>query len=132
MDALPVSLDSLIVLISDDTQAIIGERSILVCMTSQQEEKRVISWELDGQTLTNSSRVVITEEEVVHEERNFTQSFLQICNVNITDVGIYTCIVSDTNQLSVNYSTQLTSHSKCFTGFYLEILVWGRSYEICA
>ncbi len=60
----------------------------------------------DGRAVMNSSLVSISEENILHGERVFRQSFLQICSVGLPDSGAYTCIVSN-GLLSMNASSDL-------------------------
>ena len=54
-----------------------------------------ISWSLNGQTVQNSTLVTINEVEVVRDSRTFKQSFLQLCNLALSDAGDYTCEVTN-------------------------------------
>ena len=101
-------------IISNDTHTTAGETAILVCVTQQQTSGQ-ITWTHNGQPVTNSTLVSITEEDVLVGGRTFTQSFLQICSVANTDAGDYVCVVTN-GQTSVNSSTQLTVTGKITVG----------------
>ena len=97
------------VVISDHSSVSKGEAALLACVGQGFPTLSVI-WMHNGQTINS-----ITEEDVTQGGRLFTQSFLQICSVEMADAGEYTCIVSN-GEVSVNSSTQLT-----VTGEYLSM-----------
>ena len=70
-----------------------------------------ITWSRDEQTLSNSSLVSISEEEVVQEGRILRQSTLQISDIREADGGVYICNVSN-SETSANSSTKLTVSCK--------------------
>ncbi len=98
--------------ISNGTTVASEETTIMVCVT-QQQANGLITWTRNGQAISNSSLVSITEEDVVVGGRVFTQSFLQICSVELANAGDYTCIASN-GTTSVNSTTQLTVTGKYF------------------
>lgn len=49
----------------------------------------------NGQQLTNSSLVTLTEESTSYIGLNFKQSYLQLCSVDLADSGSYTCVIGD-------------------------------------
>lgn len=68
----------------------------------------------DGETVVNTSKIFITEEEIVEGGEDgllFRQSTLQICDARIRDSGNYICVVSNGVD-SVNASTQLALSGK--------------------
>ena len=62
-----------------------------------------IVWRKNGVQLTNGSFNRVLIYDVTFEQRNhsFTQSILELCPVNIEDIGDYDCHAST----SMNYST---------------------------
>ena len=95
-----------LVIISNHTSLSVGETALLACVGYGLPSVE-ISWMRGGQTISNSSLISISEEDVVQGERLFKQSFLQICSVEMADAGAYTCVVSNGESL-VNSSTQLS------------------------
>ena len=94
------------VVISDDTSLIVGDTAFLVCVGYGQPYVE-ISWTLNGEVVTNDSLVTIYEEEVSQGGRLFKQSFLELCSLEVSDSGVYTCTVSN-NETAVNATTQLS------------------------
>ena len=91
-----------LVIISNDTLLFAGETALLGCV-GYGLPSVLITWLRDGRSISNSSLVSISEEDVVQGDRMFKQSFLQICNIAMADAGVYTCIVSN-SETSVNSS----------------------------
>ena len=83
-----------VVAISNSSSLVEGETALLVCVGYSRIDVE-ISWSLNGQTLQNSSLVTIYEEEVVRSSRTFKQSFLQLCSLELSDAGDYTCEVTN-------------------------------------
>ena len=95
-----------LVVISNDTSVDEGEAVSLTCVgygTPYIE----IQWIRNGETLSNTSVISIHEEEIMLGNWIFTQSFLQLCSLALTDSGSYTCVVSN-GIISVNSSVDLT------------------------
>ena len=80
--------------LSNNTSLVEGETALLVCVGYSRIDVE-ISWSLNGQTVQNSSLVTIYEEEVVRGSRTFTKSFLQLCSMELSDAGDYTCEVTN-------------------------------------
>lgn len=93
-----------IVLLSDDMRVIIGDTTVLLCMTFEQMDQD-ITWLHNGDNVTNTSLVTVTGSDFVQDGVVFRQSFLRICNTSMSDTGLYTCIASN----NVNASTQITA-----------------------
>ena len=66
-----------------------------------------ITWSRDGQIISNSSLVSIYEEDLAQGGRVFKQSFLQLCSLQMSDSGVYTCSVSN-GLSSVNSTVELS------------------------
>ena len=62
---------------------------------------------LRGAEVANSSRIVYIEEDIMESNIRFTASYLQLCSVELSDVGRYTCVVSGQN-LTYSASTELS------------------------
>ena len=87
-----------------------GDTAFLVCVGYGQPNVE-ISWTLNGEVVTNDSLVTIYEEEVSQGGRLFKQSFLELCSLELSDSGIYTCTVSN-NQSVANATTQLSVYGE--------------------
>lgn len=83
-----------------------GETATLTCV-GYGRPTADITWVRDGQTISNSSLISISEQELIQNGLLFKQSFLQLCSVRISDAGMYTCVVSD-GRTSVNASTRFS------------------------
>ena len=94
-----------LVMISSHTSATEGETALLACIGYGLPDVEV-TWLHNGGIIVNSSLSYVSEEDVVQERRLLRQSFLQICDVEVTNAGVYTCIVSNA-EISVNSSTEL-------------------------
>ena len=77
-----------------------------------------ITWSRDGQIISNSSLVSIYEEDLAQGGRVFKQSFLQLCSLQMSDSGVYTCSVSN-GMSSVNSTVDLS-----VVGKPLHLLLW--------
>ena len=91
-------------LLSDDMRVIIGDTTVLLCMTFEQGGQD-ITWAHNGENVTNTSLMTITGSDFVQDGVVFRQSFLRICNTSTNNSGLYTCIASS----NVNASTQITT-----------------------
>ncbi len=93
-------------MISNDTFALVGNSALLACVGFGVPSVE-ITWSLNGASIMNSSIVTISEEEITGGGKVFKQSFLELCNLSISDSGVYTCSVS--NGLTMTkYTTQLS------------------------
>ena len=92
--------------ISSDTSVGEGQTAILACV-GYSEPNVEVTWWRNGRLVTNSDLISTSQFIVSHQGRNFTTSFLQICGVGNSDVGEYTCMVSN-SIMSVTASVQLT------------------------
>ena len=55
-----------------------------------------ITWSMDGEALSNSSRIIFHNDLVTINEVIFVRSILELCNVAVTDEGIYSCDLRNT------------------------------------
>ena len=98
-------------MISNHTKLTEGETALLTCVgygTPYIE----ITWRFNDEIVMNSSRVTITSEEYLLEDREvLRQSTLQICDTGMMNSGNYTCIASGGLQ-SDNATTQLILSGK--------------------
>ena len=92
--------------ISNDTSTGVGETTLLVCVGFGQPDVN-ITWSRDGQVISNSSLVSIYEEDLALGDRQFKQSFLQLCGLEESDSGTYICTVNN-GMSSINSSTELS------------------------
>ena len=105
--------------ISNSTIAEAGETVVLVCVGIGNPS---ITWSKDGQVLYNTSTLSIYEEDLLQGGRLFKQSFLQLCSLQPSDSGNYTCSVSndfssDSSSIDLTVtgkSVMDTSHSSVF------------------
>ncbi len=100
-----------LVVISNDTSARVGNSALLACVGFGVPSVE-ITWSLNGISIMNSSIVTISEEEFTRGEMVFKQSFLELCNLSISDSGVYTCSVSN-GLTMVNETTQLSVAGNC-------------------
>ena len=89
-----------------------GDTAFLVCVGYGQPSVE-ISWTLNGEVVMNGSLVTIYEEEVSRGGRLFKQLFLELCSLELSDSGIYTCTVSN-GQTVANATTQLSVYGEYY------------------
>ena len=80
--------------ISSSVRVSQGETAILSCVGYGRPNAE-ITWMQNGQTVTNSSFLFISEQEFIQDGLLLKQSFLQICSARISDTGVYTCNVTN-------------------------------------
>ena len=93
-------------IISNDTSVDAGESAVLICVGYGQPNVD-ITWSRDGQVISNSYLVSVYEEDLAQGGRVFKQSFLQLCSLQMSDSGVYTCSVSN-GLSSVNSTVELS------------------------
>lgn len=99
-------------IISNDTFLTERETALLACVGYGVPYVE-ISWvSSSGHPIMNSSLVSVSEEDVLYGGQLFRQSFLQICSVDVTDSGMFTCIVRN-GITSVNASLELGVSGMC-------------------
>ena len=89
--------------ISDDISLTIGESVLLTCVGYGQPYV-LITWDRNEERLMNDTNVIISEQDFTQRGRLLRQSALSLCNLEISDAGIYTCTVSN-GQASINASS---------------------------
>ena len=72
-----------------------GLFAILVCIGYGSEAVLSMSWNRGDQTISNGTYETIYEEWIEVEGRTYLQSFLQLCNVQLTKADNYICVVTD-------------------------------------
>ena len=92
--------------ISNDTSLSEGDTALLACVGYAQSGVE-ITWSLGGETVMNDSLVTIYEEDIVEGGRVYKQSFLQLCSLQVSDAGDYTCFVRNSGN-SANATTRLS------------------------
>lgn len=95
----------------NDTTLFEGDSALLACV-GYSHFGFDITWTYNGETLMNSSGVDIIEENILRGERQFRQSILRLCGLEVADSGDYTCIISN-NQISTGDTIQLTVLGWC-------------------
>ena len=100
--------------ISSDTTLSEGETTILACVGYGQLGVQV-EWTRNGQPVTNTSLISAYQIDIVQHGLTFSQAFLQLCNVEMSDSGNYTCTVSS-GPVSFTSTVQVTVVGKCLTG----------------
>ena len=97
-------------MISNDTSLTVGETALLICVGYGQPYLE-ITWSTNGEIIMNSSLVTIHEVDTTQGGRSYRQSSLDICSLEVSDTGSYTCAIS--NGLStINASTSLSVSRK--------------------
>ena len=76
-----------------------------------------ITWSRDSQVISNSSLLSIYEEDLAQGGRVFKQSFLQLCSLQMSDSGVYTCSVSN-GLSSVNSTVELSVVGTSFIYYF--------------
>ena len=73
------------------------------------DEPPSIAWKFGNELLTNDSLdlVNIFEEIVVHDGLEFVESVLQVCDIDMNDTGVYSCMAnnsrgSDSSNFTLN------------------------------
>ena len=83
-----------VVAVTSNASVEYGQTTVLVCVGYGEPSVSVSWWRGDSQ-ITNTSRVFITEELMSQGGRLFQLSYLQICAVETSDDGIYSCTVNN-------------------------------------
>lgn len=105
--------------ISSDTFLMAGQTAILACAGYGNPQVE-FSWSISGRTLANTSLVTIYHEDFVQGASVFKRSFLQLCSVALTDIGNYTCAVS--NGLASTNATTLLDVDGWYFNFVTALL----------
>jgi hypothetical protein len=79
------------VAVSADTISDVGQTAFLTCVAFGEPDVE-ISWSRNGSSIANSDLAAISEQGLVKGGRMFKQSFLQLCSLDISDAGDYSCI----------------------------------------
>ena len=99
-----------VVVISNDSSLTVGDTALLTCVGYGQPNVE-ITWSRNGEVIMNSSLATIHETDVTRGGRLYKQSFLDICSLEVSDTGSYTCTIS--NGLStINASISLSVSRK--------------------
>ena len=75
---------------NDMTLADTGSTVIVTCVGFGLEPPNIM-WTRGDQVLSNDSRYTIIQEMIVEGEQMFTQSFLEICSLEVGDSDSYGC-----------------------------------------
>ena len=106
-----------LIVISNDISLTAGDTALLTCVGYGRPDVQ-ITWSRNGEVVMNSSLITINETDVTRGGRLYKQSYLDLCSVEVSDAGTYTCTVSNGELLATNASTQLS-----VTGENLYILI---------
>lgn len=89
---------ALVIVHPDDVVIPAGDSVLLTCIGYGMPVPS-ISWQKNGENLTDSSlKFTVTETNVFVEDTVFVKSVLLLCNVSDLDSGNYTCIADNTIQ----------------------------------
>ena len=110
---LPGAEDVNLVSISDNTELSLGETVVLSCIAYGRPGV-TFTWIHKEEVVTNSSLISVTESDFPEPGGLFRQSFLQICSADISDLGTYSCSVSN-GLVSVDASTVLSVAGESYT-----------------
>jgi len=83
------------VAISNSTTVESGQATVLVCVGYGGAADVNITWSYEGQTISNDSLRTVMEETLEQGGRTFKHSYLQLCSVQASQSGNYTCSVSN-------------------------------------
>ena len=95
-----------LIVISNDVSLTAGDTALLTCVGYGQPDVQ-ITWSRNGEVVMNSSLITINETDVTRGGRLYKQSYLEICSLEVSDAGNYTCTVSN-GESETNSSTQLS------------------------
>ena len=91
---------------SDDAVLDYEDSVVLACLAIG-EPNIEVSWSYKGRTLETTPLISITEQQVVYDNRTYTLSSLELCSVDRSHAGIYSCSVTNGQTLDTA-STLLT------------------------
>ena len=74
----------------EDTKVELGSSVLLHCVSYGAPPAPII-WSKDGITLSNDSKITITEWVVSENGLTFVRSAMELCSAEVADGGIYSC-----------------------------------------
>ena len=80
-----------VVIHPENTTGIDAGSTVLFMCVSYGDPVPTITWSGNGQTLGNNSKVTVYEELLSKSGITFVKSILQICDVESSDAGVYSC-----------------------------------------
>jgi len=83
-----------VVLNPQNGEVIAGRSAVVVCM-AHGVPVPTITWVKSSTILTNDSRVIIQETELIENGMTFVRSILKICSASESDGGQYSCIANN-------------------------------------
>ena len=108
---------ALVVVYPDDVEVLAGDSLLLTCV-GYGIPLPLLSWQKNGETLTNNSKIFISESTVSRANTTLVRSSLLLCNASIEDSGGYSCTannyIMDSKSENFSVSVQCT-----FTSLYL-------------
>lgn len=94
---------------SADVEVDVGSTVYYVCVGYDETEPPSITWKFGETILTNGSQTdslaTVYTKEVVLNNLTFTQSILELCSVQVRNIGNYSC--SAIGSTNVTYSFEL-------------------------
>ena len=97
-------------MISPGNSTVVAGSTLLLTCVGFGDPRPSVTWSTGGGQLSNNSRVTIYEELVTENGVDFVQSILEICSVQETDGGQYSCTVGNAlGNASVNFELSVTA-----------------------
>ena len=99
---------ALVVVYPDDVEVLAGDSLLLTCI-GYGIPLPSLSWLKNGQTITNSSKIFISDSIISRGSTSLVRSSLLLCNASIEDSGDYSCTASNyiTDSKSENFSVSV-------------------------
>ena len=86
-----------------------GKTAYFFCVGLSEVEHTDIIWNYNGKQLSNNTLVRLYNTEVTHGGRMVTSSVLELCGLNLTSVGTYSCTAGYSRQANSSSFTLLIS-----------------------
>ena len=110
-----------LIVISNNISLTVGDTALLTCVGYGQYDVD-ITWSRNGEVITNTSLATVYEQQMTRGGRLYENSFLDLCSLEISDTGSYTCSVSS-GQLSTNATIQLSVFGKGYCVYLFIVIV---------
>lgn len=76
------------------TEVVVDSTVSLTCVAYGEPIIPSITWSRNGSNLGNDSRILISEDVLTEGGVSFIKATLQICNVETSDMDLYSCVAS--------------------------------------